>query len=655
MSRTFTRAVHAGNATQSTLRNLTPEVIRYPMKITRAVFAVLVCWLAYPFAAPAAGQEPPDFAHDILPVLKDRCARCHANGNAKGDFSIDTRESILDSGAVDPDAAADSELLLRISAEDDDYRMPPDGPPLTGRQIELFRKWIVADLPWQPGFSFRDSTWQAPIAFREVALPAGDGHPIDRLLAEYFQRNGIQPPRPVTDTVFIRRVWLDLIGTLPTLAEQNAFANDPDPRKREKRVADLLARNRDYADHWMTFWNDLLRNDYEGTGYIDGGRKPITRWLHRSLYDNKPYDQFVRELIHPDSESDGFVRGIRWRGNVNASQRVELQFSQNVSQVFLGENLKCASCHDSFVNNWKLADAWSMAAVISDQPLEMVRCDHPTGNMAEPGFLWPELGTIPAGAPPDERLAELAQLITGPQNGRFARTVANRIWQRMLGRGMIEPVDVMANEPFDAGLIDFLACYLRDHHYDLKQLLALIATSQAYQGATVTESESPVTGPLFRGPVLKRLTAEQFCDALWSLTGTSPETGNAKIDESTASASTVRAGLVVSTELMRDLGRPNREQVVTTRGDQLSTLQALSLSNGQPLFEMLRAGGRKWLAEHPDRDQLIDELFRSALCRSPTDPEWPVLREIAGPRPDQDSVADLIWSIVLLPEFQYVH
>src|SRR5205807_5495021 len=143
------------------------------------------------------------------------------------------------------------------------------------------------------------------------------------------------------------------------------------------------------------------------------------------LLDNKPYDQFVRELISPTPDSEGFIKGIKWRGNVNASQVQELQFAQNVAQVFFGVNLKCASCHDSFIDHWKLDDAYSLAAVIADRPLELYRCDKPTGRQARPRFLFPELGTINAALGKAQRLKQLARLVTEPDNGRFTRPIAN--------------------------------------------------------------------------------------------------------------------------------------------------------------------------------------------------------------------------------------
>src|SRR5262249_32008033 len=177
-------------------------------------------------------------------------------------------------------------------------------------------------LPWESGFSFKGSTYVPPLEPRRVELPPaveGRDHPIDRLLDAYYAKNKTKPPGQLDDDAFLRRVYLDLIGQLPTPAEQQAFLKDAAKDKRAAVVERLLAEQRPYAEHWLTFWNDLLRNDYAGTGYIDGGRKQISAWLYQSLIDNKRYDQFVRELIAPTAESEGFIRGIKWPGNVNAS------------------------------------------------------------------------------------------------------------------------------------------------------------------------------------------------------------------------------------------------------------------------------------------------------------------------------------------------
>jgi hypothetical protein len=380
------------------------------------------------------------------------------------------------------------------------------------------------------------------------------------------------------------------------------------------------------------------------------------------LVENKPYDQFARELISPNADAEGFIKGIKWRGNVNASQVTELQFAQNIGQVFFGVNLKCASCHDSFIDSWKLNDAYSLAAVIADKPLEIHRCDKPTGKMASTRFLFPEIGTIDQTATKARRLEQLAALVTHKDNGRFTRTIANRLWHRLLGRGLIHPVDAMGSAPWSEDLLDYLAVYLADNGYDLKKLIEHIVTSKTYQ-ARLAPSATEVAGDyVFRGPMVKRLTAEQFMDALWQLTHAGPQKNIVVVKLPDFGSTTpperrlVRASLVNANLLMRSLGRPNREQVVTSRPDQLTTLQALDLSNGQILANQLAQGTNYLKKTRPTAtgDELIDSIYRQALCRKATPNELAVARDILGTHPTADSLADLLWSVLMLPEFALI-
>ncbi len=490
-----------------------------------------------------------DFAHDVQPILSKRCAKCHSGTQRKGGLSINSRQSLLSGGesgrVVLAGKNGDSSLIARIRATDAAERMPPEGEPLTKPQIETLRRWIDAGLPWEDGFSFGKTFTRAPLAPRRPVVPAGDGNPIDRFLADRITnlKSQISNPKVLTaDRSFARRVFLDLIGLLPTPAELDEFVNDNAPNKRDKLIDRLLADRRNYADHWLTFWNDLLRNAYQGTGFIDGGRRQITGWLYESLLTNKPYDQFVRELIEASPGAEGFTFGIKWRGTVNESQRREIQAAQSISQVFLGTNLKCASCHDSFVNDWKLTDAYAMASVFADSPLELHRCDKPTGKPATVGFLYPELGQIESAARP-ERQKQLAALLTKPENGRFARVIVNRLWAKLMGRGLIETLDNLDAEPWHRDLLDWLASDFVERGYDLQHTLRLIATSRAYQLPAVRLEEAPVAtlaksvGDVpsphalgergygvesfeFHGPLVKRLSAEQFVDAVTSLTNT---------------------------------------------------------------------------------------------------------------------------------------
>lgn len=773
-----------------------------------------------------------DFAHQIVPVLREHCADCHLGEKKKGGFSMNTREDLLagsENGAVFTPGKADGHLLIDLlTTKDKDIQMPPKGSRVPEEKIALLRQWIAEGAPWEQGFTFGKAAYEPPLKPRLPALPPvvdGRTNPIDRILDKYLAEHKVPRPQPLDDAAFIRRLTLDLVGVLPTSAEVDAFLNDKRTDKRARLIRSTLDRKVDYAEHWLTFWNDLLRNDYVGTGYIDGGRKPIMNWLYQALVTNKPYDQFARELLSPTSESEGFIFGIKWRGEVNASQVREVQFSQSISQVFLGINMKCASCHDSFIDRWKLDEAYGLAAIYAEQPLEINRCDKPTGRQAQAAWIFPELGTVDAKAPQPERLKQLARLMTHPDNGRFTRTIVNRLWHRLMGRGIVHPVDAMGTEPWSADLLDYLASYLVEQKYDLKAVLALIASSQAYQSECVTSAEANDTAPyVYRGPIAKRLTAEQFVDAVWQITRTSPAaahksvvrglpqpgvnpsgrwiwastSGKAEAGETLtfrkvievkaapASASAVisvdngyevflngaslgkdedlrtaevvslgalkpgrnhllvvaknagngpnkagvyfeanlvmpegksqtitsddtwewtkslpdakgkfaeapkdwqpahvvgaqqtwdgfapsitqalgrahaktpdlvRASVVQSDLLQRALGRPNREQIVTVRPDNLTTLEAIDLANGNILAGLLKRGAVHLQQEYRATPALVQNVFRKALSREPTAEEAALLAEMVGEKPTSQGVEDLLWMLLLLPEFQFV-
>lgn len=468
-----------------------------------------------------------DFAHDIVPILRQHCVECHGGREAKGSFSLNTRELWIGSGHLDLDQPADSRMLELVRSTDTDDQMPPKAKPrLSDKEIGLLERWVAAGAPWEAGFSFAPKAYEPPLRPRRVELPPvveGRTHPIDRILDQWMASNQVQRPVPVSDAAFLRRVRMDLTGLLPDPAELEEFLADASPTKRLRKIETLLEDNIAYADHWLSFYNDLLRNDYSGTGFITGGRKQISKWLYEALVSNRPFDAVARELIAPTSgETTGYIDGIKWRGEVSAGQTIEIQFAQSVAQSFLGINLKCASCHDSFIDRWKLDEAYGLAAVYSERELDIHRCDKPIGRKAQASWLFPDIGQVDPVAPKKERLKQLAQLMTSPDNGRFSRTIVNRLWYRLMGRGIVHPLDAMQTEPWNADLLDYLAVYLSDHDYDLKQLLILIASSEAYRSRSERVSEVKESQYTYAGPRARRLTAEQFLDAIWQLTGAAP-------------------------------------------------------------------------------------------------------------------------------------
>lgn len=474
---------------------------------------------------PPAATRQIDFAKDIKPLFEASCIQCHAKGKTKGGLSLESREGFLKGGktgpAVVPGKSGDSLIVHLVAGVDPENVMPMKGTKWTPKQVGLLRAWIDQGSPWDASITFARPE---PLNLhpRPVPLPPGsDAHPIDRWMTAYFQSKNTVPPSAVDDRVFARRAYLDVIGLLPTGDQLAAFIADSAPDKRAKLVKKLLADNANYADHWLSFWNDLLRNDYKGTGYIDGGRKQVTQWLYSALLNNKPYNQFAAELVNPVPGSEGFTKGIVWRGNTNASMTPPMQAAQGVSQVFFGVNLKCASCHDSFVSDYTLEDAYGLAAVWADGPLELVRCDKPQGTKAVPKFLFPQVGSIDPTAPKAERMRRFAELMTSPQNGRLSRTIVNRLWAKLTGRGLVEPLDDMDRAAWYPDLLDWLAEDLVANNYNLKRTIELIATSRAYQMPAVEgpkEDDDPKKF-VFAGPITRRMSAEQFADSISQVSG----------------------------------------------------------------------------------------------------------------------------------------
>lgn len=473
---------------------------------------------------PAPVARAVSFRDDIQPILESACVKCHGKGKAKGGFSLETRDRFLkggDSGPTVVEGKADESYLLElVSGVDPSNVMPKKGSKLTATQVALIRAWINQGLPWDSGIHFGKQPSQNLFP-REVTLPpiAGSPHPIDRILGAYLQSTHQTSPKPIDDTAFLRRLSLDVSGVLPSPQSLEEFIADKRANKRELWVDRLLGDNPAYATHWLSFWNDLLRNDYRGTGYIDGGRKQISRWLYSALATNMPYDEFVRELVHPNEQTEGFTKGIVWRGVVNASQTPQMQAAQNISQVFLGVNLKCASCHDSFINDWSLADSYGLASIYADEPLELVECDKPTGKKSVAKFLFSEVGVLNPEGAKTNRTAQLAELMTSKKNGRLTRTLVNRLWSKLYGRGLVEPLDDMDQRAWNQDLLDWLAEDFVAHGYNMKHALRQMLTAQAYQWPAVNLPEQKDPKFVFTGPAVRRLSAEQFRDALGTLTG----------------------------------------------------------------------------------------------------------------------------------------
>jgi hypothetical protein len=583
---------------------------------------------------PSASQAPAnarvDYQRQVYPILDASCSECHSQDKRKGGLSLATYGDVLEGGrngaAVRPGNSAGSLLMHRLTGQTEP-QMPKDEIPLDAASIALIRLWIDQGARATPTSAPAPAPWEAPLALERPLASSPRWRSwtstIDRFVAAYFAERKTMEPALVSDAVFARRVYLDVWGLLPTPDELSNFQADPSPSKRDALVAHLLADDQKYADHWISFWNDLLRNE-DGVSYFSetAGRKSITDWLHAALVSNLHYDQFVSKLINPTSpaDPDGFLVGVNWRGETSAAVTPWMQASQNTAQVFLGVNLKCNACHDSFVSKWKLKDAYALAGFFSAEPrLRMYRCDVAQDAYAEPGFLYPELNRVPPSGSLADRRATAAAIFTDPRNGRLPRTVVNRLWQRLLGHGIVGNPDEMDGKPWSPGLLDAVASDFVEHGYDLKAVIGSILTSRAYQMPAVARTgEVQARGYVFAGPEVRRLSAEQFTDAVGSITGEwsvyEPRraSGDGRGGPAMSDASTVgiysRDWRAASSDLTRALGRPIRDQIISSRPGAATTPQALELVNGEILTRWLSRGARRMLGElRPDRLSLFNK------------------------------------------------
>ena len=466
--------------------------------------------------------------------------------------------------------------------------------------------------------------------------------------------------RPLAgDRIVIRRLYLDTIGLLPEPEAVEKFESDRSPNKVEKLVDALLADSRGYAEHWMTFWSDLLRNDEQTS--IDGLHKPISRWLFGALRENMSYDRMVTDLLDPGPNGpDGFLRGVLWRGRVNLSQRPPLQAAQNVAQVFLATSIRCASCHDGFTTHWKLADSYALASFFSDQPLEIARCEKPLGKFVPPRFLFADLGDVSATADLPTRRTAVAFMVTRPKNRRFAQVIVNRLWDRLLGRPLVEPIDELDDDD-RSEVLDKLAYDFMRHDYDLRYVIRLILCSRVYRETTRARTKTDENSPRDFGPEPRRMSSEQFLDAIASVTGDWPLPSN-RFDVP-LDGSRVRAWRDKKPNALASvMGRPTREQVVTKRVQDPTVLQALEAVNGRALADLLAAGSnallRSPLGAETDPNRVLDTLFLRACSRHSTLAERTLLAPSLGlpqtPLAERRAgFEDVLWMIVNSPEFQF--
>ena len=494
----------------------------------------------------------------------------------------------------------------------------------------------------------------------QLAADAASGNFIDQLVAERLLRLNVAPSGRCDNATFLRRVYLDILGTLPTADETRAFLTDTSEDSRVRLVDRLLLRP-EFADYWTLKWADLLRVNRRTLGRK--AAQAYYEWIHDSFSRNKPLDQFASELLTSEGPLTSAPAAQFYKAVPDPND-----MANTVSQVFLGVRIECARCHHHPWDRWSQTDYHGMQAFFTQVAFKPVADGESLTNSGTAQTLHPRtkeivlahaLGEpIPAAPPAGNRREMLAKWLTSPDNPWFARNIANRTWAHFLGRGMVEPVDDfrLTNPPSNPKLLDALAYHLCQCQFDYRQFVRTIVLSQTYQRSVVpTESNAADDQNYSRFP-MKRLDAEVLLDAVCQTTGVPEEFSGAPAG--------TRAIQLWDSHLphhfLELFGRPVRETACECeRVTEPAVAQVLHVLNSPEINDKLRhADGRiaRLCRTLDNNEQLVDELYLTFFSRLPSQPErTAAVEHLAATADRSEATEDVAWSMLNSLEFLFNH
>lgn len=450
---------------------------------------------------------------------------------------------------------------------------------------------------------------------------------VDDLVLQKLASLHLWPSDVSPDTEFCRRVTLDLIGVLPTPDEVRTFVKDEKPDKRQRLVQTLMDRP-EFVDFWAYKWSDLLRVSREAL--MDKGMWALYQWIREQVASNRPWNEIVYDVL--TASGSNFEYGP---SNYYRSAKTPEDLGETTSQAFLGIRVQCARCHNHPFEKWTQNDYYQMANFFSrvgrkngDEPGDLEIFAQNSGDINHPKLGRPlppkpyDGQPVALDAPGDRRVA-LAKWLTAPENPYFARSIVNRVWRHFMGRGLIEPVDDLratnpaTNEPLLAALEkDFVA-----HHFDIRHLITVIATSRTYQLTSKPNPDNKKDDRHFSRYFVKRLTAEQLLDAICQVTGQPEKFAGFPIGTHAEQLPDTRVG----SYFLDVFGRPPRQITCDCeRAQEPNMAQALHLINGPGVNQKISAQGGlvdRLLAAKKTDPEVIEELYLSCFGRFPTDEE----------------------------------
>jgi hypothetical protein len=486
---------------------------------------------------------------------------------------------------------------------------------------------------------------------------------VDELVDTKLKQLQYLPSGLASDDEFLRRVFLDTIGQLPTIEETKAFLGDSAKDKRAQLIDKLLDRP-EHAKFWALKWGDLLRLTSTQVG--NGGVFKYHRWIERAFADNMPYDQFARELLSSSGSTLAHPTANFYRTSTDTQDSVE-----SISQLFLGARVQCAKCHNHPFEKWTQDNYFGLAAFFNRvQRKKTPRGDETLIYVAQSGEVtqprtgkqmkpWlPEKGEVDAPQTGDRR-QPFIDWLTSKDNALFAKVEANRIWSFVMGRGIVDPPDDFreSNPPSNAALLEALANDFRDDGFDRQHLLKVILNSRTYQADFRPAEGSKDEIKYFSHYQPRLLSAEQLLDAICAVTDL-PESFSGL--PAGMKATQLPAPDLAKNDFLKIFGQPERQTVCACERTSDSNLgMAIQFFNGPLIHGKLRDENnrfRKLLAAKSPPEETVRQLYLAAVCREPNANELKAsLAHLANKKDDVTAFEDIAWAILNTNEFLFQH
>jgi hypothetical protein len=490
---------------------------------------------------------------------------------------------------------------------------------------------------------------------------------IDPLVDAKLERLNIVPSPLCNDEEYLRRVYLDVIGTLPTPADVRDFLADGRAERRQ-RVVESLLRRPEYAEYWALRWSDLLRVDRRTLGFKQ--TYDYYSWIRDSFAENKPYDKFVRELVCAEGLLTESPAGLLYKTDADPGK-----IGSTISQVFLGVRIACAQCHHHPYDRWSQTDYYGMQAFFTQvafkptargellAPLSTRPTRHP--RTGEEVFAHVLGAQAPSHSPSGDRRFLLADWMTSRDNPWLARCLVNRMWAHFLGRGIVEPVDDFrsTNPPSNPELLDALARSFVEHQHNLHWLIRTITASRTYQLSSEPNATNERDEQNDSRALLRRLDAEVLLDAICQTTGVGEKFNGIP-----------RGGRAIELwdnesphYFLKLFGRPVRVTACECeRSIEPSVSQVLHVLNSPEIHGKLSAAGgqiAKLVHRFQDDTVLVSEIYLTFYGRYPSDDERRAAVDYLKTTDDgknlgsnrRKAAEDLAWSLMNTVEFLFNH